>query len=214
MSSTQANPLIGLMKGLQEIRAPIRFSYGLSHVIKIVSGGRFEGGEGSLALQNTSQRQGYDLHRSHMKSYHSPLSSKMAVSIHSVLLLLLLLGSTNTAKLTNQDREVNKQTEKQVNEEFEEETSNGLNINNLLSIDIDLDKMAAGAEDFVRRFGVDENTLSDVKKYLQGNEMIASTAKSARQSLSKGKDMLRKVSLNWIITIPSFISYITKSFRG
>ena len=138
----------------------------------------------------------------------------MAVSIHSVLLLLLLLGSTNTAKLTNQDREVNKQTEKQVNEEFKEETSNGLNINNLLSIDIDLDKMAAGAEDFVWRFGVDENTLSDVKKYLQGNEMITSTAKSARQSLSKGKDMLRKVSLNWIITIPSFISYITKSFRG
>ena len=120
----------------------------------------------------------------------------MAGRIHLVF-LLLLLGSINAAKLTNQGKEVNKQTDKQVDEEIENQTkeqvSNGLNFNSLLSIDIDLDKMAAGAEDFVRRFGVDENTLSDVKKYLHGNQMIASTAKSARDSLSKGKDMLRKV---------------------
>ena len=122
----------------------------------------------------------------------------MAGRIHLVF-LLLLLGSINAAKLTNQGKEVNKQTDKQVDEEIENQTkeqvSDGLNFNSLLSIDIDLDKMAAGAEDFVRRFGVDENTLSDVKKYLHGNQMIASTAKSARDSLSKGKDMLRKVSL-------------------
>ena len=120
----------------------------------------------------------------------------MAGRIHLVF-LLLLLGSINAAKLTNQGKEVNKQTDKQVDEEIENQTkeqvSNGLNFNSLLSIDIDLDNMAAGAEDFVRRFGVDENTLSDVKKYLHGNQMIASTAKSARDSLSKGKDMLRKV---------------------
>ena len=120
----------------------------------------------------------------------------MAGRIHLVF-LLLLLGSINAAKLTNQGKEVNKQTDKQVDEEIENQTkeqvSDGLNFNSLLSIDIDLDKMAAGAEDFVRRFGVDENTLSDVKKYLHGNQMIASTAKSARDSLSKGKDMLRKV---------------------
>ena len=123
----------------------------------------------------------------------------MASRIHLVFLLLLLLGSINAAKLTNQGKEVNRQTDKQVDEEIENQTeeqvSDGLNFNSLLSIDIDLDKMAAGAEDFVRRFGVDENTLSDVKKYLHGNQMIASTAKSARDSLSKGKDMLRKVSL-------------------
>ena len=118
------------------------------------------------------------------------------ISIHLVfLLLLLLLGSLNTAKLTRQGKEVKKQTDKQVNEEIKNQT-NGLNFNSLLSsIDIDLDAMAAEAEDFVRRFGVDENTLTDVKKYLHGNQMIASTAKSARDSLSKGKDMLRKVSL-------------------
>ena len=40
---------------------------------------------------------------------------------------------------------------------------------------------------------MDENTLSDVKKYLEGNKMIASSAKSTRNSLSKGKQMLREV---------------------
>ena len=118
----------------------------------------------------------------------------MAGSIHLVL-LLLLLGSTNTAKLSE---EVNKQTDEEVKEEIENETkeqvSDGLNLNSLLSIDIDLDKMVARAEDVVRRFGVDENTLRDVKKYLHGNERIASSAKSARLSLSKGKQMLREVS--------------------
>ena len=81
------------------------------------------------------------------------LSSKMASSIY---LVLLLLGSTNTAKLTNLDEEeVNKQTDKVINEEIkkQEKVSNGLNLNSLLSfVDIDLDKMAAGAEDVVRRF--------------------------------------------------------------
>ena len=117
----------------------------------------------------------------------------MAGSIHHVfLLLLLLLGSITAAKLTSQ---VNKQTDKQVDEEIKNQT-NGLTFNSLLSsIDIDFDAMAAEAEDFVRRFGVDENTLTDVKKYLHGNQMISSSAKSARDSLSKGKDMLRKVSL-------------------
>ena len=120
----------------------------------------------------------------------------MADSIHLVL-LLLLLESTNTAKLTNLYEEVNKQTDKEVNGEIKkerkEQVSNGLNLNSLLSLDIDLDKMVAGAEDVVRRFGVDENTLHDVKKYLHGNEMIASRATSARRSLSKGREMLREV---------------------
>ena len=40
---------------------------------------------------------------------------------------------------------------------------------------------------------MDENTLSDVKKYVEGNKMIASSAKKARNSLSKGKQMLREV---------------------
>ena len=72
----------------------------------------------------------------------------------SIYLVLFLLGSTNTAKLTNIDEEeVNKQTE--INEAIkkQEKVSNGLNLNSLLSFaDIDLDNMAAGAEDFVRRF--------------------------------------------------------------
>ena len=118
----------------------------------------------------------------------------MAGRIHLVF-LLLLLGIVNAAKLTSQGKEVKKQVDEEIENQTKEQVSNGLNFNSLLSIDIDLDKMAAGAEDFVRRFGVDENTLSDVKKYLHGNQMIASTAKSARDSLSKGKDMLRKVSL-------------------
>ena len=53
--------------------------------------------------------------------------------------------------------------------------------------------MALEAEDFVRKFGVDETTLKDVKSYLNQNEMIANTARSAKNSLSKGKEMLRKV---------------------
>ena len=101
------------------------------------------------------------------------------------LLVLIVLGSTQTAKITNHDEEVAKKTEKQLDL--------GLDLDSLLSLDLDLDRMALEAEDFVRKFGVDENTLKDVKSYLNQNEMIANTARSAKNSLSKGKEMLRKV---------------------
>ena len=124
----------------------------------------------------------------------------MAVSSIHLIFLFLLLGKTHTAKLPNRE----KQTDELVYEEVKkEQANNGINISSILpGIDIDLDKMAAEAEEFVRRFGVDENTLSDVKKYLHQNEIIASTAESARDSLSKGKDMLRQVSS---ITTPFLI---------
>ena len=101
------------------------------------------------------------------------------------LLVLIVLGSTQTAKITNHDGEVVKKAEKQLDL--------GLDLESLLSLDLDLDRMALEAEDFVRKFGVDENTLKDVKSYLNQNEMIANTARSAKNSLSKGKEMLRKV---------------------
>ena len=101
------------------------------------------------------------------------------------LLVLIVLGSTQTAKITNHDEEVVKKTEKQLDL--------GLDLDSLLSLDLDLDRMALEAEDFVRKFGVDENTLRDVKSYLNQNEMIANTARSAKNSLSKGKEMPRKV---------------------
>ena len=124
----------------------------------------------------------------------------MAVSSIHLVFLFLLLGKTHTAKLPNRE----KQTDELVYEEVKkEQANNGINISSILpGMDIDLDKMAAEAEEFVRRFGVDENTLSDVKKYLHQNEIIASTAESARDSLSKGKDMLRQVSS---ITTPFLI---------
>ena len=124
----------------------------------------------------------------------------MAVSSIHLVFLFLLLGKTLTAKLPNRE----KQTDELVYEEVKkEQANNGINISSILpGIDINLDKMAAEAEEFVRRFGVDENTLSDVKKYLHQNEIIASTAESARDSLSKGKDMLRQVSS---ITTPFLI---------
>ena len=101
------------------------------------------------------------------------------------LLVLIVLGSTQTAKITNHDGEVVKKAEKQLDL--------GLDLESLLSLDLDLDRMALEAEDIVRKFGVDENTLKDVKSYLNQNEMIANTARSAKNSLSKGKEMLRKV---------------------
>ena len=101
------------------------------------------------------------------------------------LLVLIVLGSTQTAKITNHDEEVVKKADEQVDL--------GLDLDRLLSLDLDLDRMALEAEDFVRKFGVDENTLKDVKSYLNQNEMIANTARSAKNSLSKGKEMLRKV---------------------
>ena len=101
------------------------------------------------------------------------------------LLVLIVLGSTQTAKITNHDEEVVKKAEKQLDL--------GLDLESLLSLDLDLDRMALEAEDFVRKFGVDETTLKDVKSYLNQNEMIANTARSAKNSLSKGKEMLRKV---------------------
>ena len=101
------------------------------------------------------------------------------------LLVLIVLGSTQTAKITNHDGRVVKKAEKQLDL--------GLDLDSLLSLDLDLDRMALEAEDFVRKFGVDENTLKDVKSYLNQNEMIANTARSAKNSLSKGKEMLRKV---------------------
>ena len=126
----------------------------------------------------------------------------MAVSSIHLVFLFLLLGKTHTAKLPNRE----KQTDELVYEEVKkEQANNGINISSILpGIDIDLDKMAAEAEEFVRRFGVDENTLSDVKKYLHQNEIIASTAESARDSLSKGKDMLRQVSS---VTTPFLIHH-------
>ena len=99
----------------------------------------------------------------------------------SPLLVLIVLGSTQTAKITNHDGEVVKKLDL------------GLDLESILSLDLDLDRMALEAEDFVRKFGVDENTLRDVKSYLNQNEMIANTARSAKNSLSKGKEMLRKV---------------------
>ena len=101
------------------------------------------------------------------------------------LLVLIVLGSTQTAKITNHDEEVVKKADEQLDL--------GLDLDSLLSLDLDLDRMALEAEDFVRKFGVDENTLKDVKSYLNQNEMIANTARSAKNSLSKGKEMLRKV---------------------
>ena len=101
------------------------------------------------------------------------------------LLVLIVLGSTQTAKITNHDGEVVKKAEKQLDL--------GLDLESLLSLDLDLDRMALEAEDIVRKFGVDETTLKDVKSYLNQNEMIANTARSAKNSLSKGKEMLRKV---------------------
>ena len=101
------------------------------------------------------------------------------------LLVLIVLGSTQTAKITNHDEEVVKKADEQLDL--------GLDLESLLSLDLDLDRMALEAEDFVRKFGVDENTLKDVKSYLNQNEMIANTARSAKNSLSKGKEMLRKV---------------------
>ena len=103
----------------------------------------------------------------------------------SPLLVLIVLGSTQTAKITNHDGEVVKKSENQLDL--------GLELDSLLSLDLDLDRMALEAEDFVRKFGVDETTLKDVKSYLNQNEMIANTARSAKNSLSKGKEMLRKV---------------------
>ena len=101
------------------------------------------------------------------------------------LLVLIVLGSTQTAKITKHEEEVVKKAEKQLDL--------GLDLESLLSLDLDLDRMALEAEDFVRKFGVDETTLKDVKSYLNQNEMIANTARSAKNSLSKGKEMLRKV---------------------
>ena len=101
------------------------------------------------------------------------------------LLVLIVLGSTQTAKITNHDEEVVKKADEQLDL--------GLDLDSLLSLDLDLDRMALEAEDFVRKFGVDETTLKDVKSYLNQNEMIANTARSAKNSLSKGKEMLRKV---------------------
>ena len=101
------------------------------------------------------------------------------------LLVLIVLGSTQTAKITNHDGEVVKKADEQLDL--------GLDLESLLSLDLDLDRMALEAEDFVRKFGVDENTLKDVKSYLNQNEMIANKARSAENSLSKGKEMLRKV---------------------
>ena len=101
------------------------------------------------------------------------------------LLVLIVLGSTQTAKITNHDGEVVKKADEQLDL--------GLDLDSLLSLDLDLDRMALEAEDFVRKFGVDETTLKDVKSYLNQNEMIANTARSAKNSLSKGKEMLRKV---------------------
>ena len=101
------------------------------------------------------------------------------------LLVLIVLGSTQTAKITNHDGEVVKKADEQLDL--------GLDLESILSLDLDLDRMALEAEDFVRKFGVDENTLKDVKSYLNQNEMIANTARSAKNSLSKGKEMLRKV---------------------
>ena len=103
------------------------------------------------------------------------------------LLVLIVLGSTQTAKITNHDEEVVKKADEQLDL--------GLDLESLLSLDLDLDRMALEAEDFVRKFGVDETTLKDVKSYLNQNEMIANTARSAENSLSKGKEMLRKVLL-------------------
>ena len=107
------------------------------------------------------------------------------------LLVLIVLGSTQTAKITNHDEEVTKKAEKQLD--------HGLDLESLLSLDLDLDRMALEAEDFVRKFGVDETTLKDVKSYLNQNEMIANTARSAKNSLSKGKEMLRKVFNTFLI---------------
>ena len=101
------------------------------------------------------------------------------------LLVLIVLGSTQTAKITKHEEEVVKKADEQLDL--------GLDLDSLLSLDLDLDRMALEAEDFVRKFGVDENTLKDVKSYLNQNEMIANTARSAKNSLSKGKEMLRKV---------------------
>ena len=101
------------------------------------------------------------------------------------LLVLIVLGSTQTAKITNHEEEVVKKADEQLDL--------GLDLESILSLDLDLDRMALEAEDFVRKFGVDENTLRDVKSYLNQNEMIANTARSAKNSLSKGKEMLRKV---------------------
>ena len=105
----------------------------------------------------------------------------------SPLLVLIVLGSTQTAKITNHEEEVVKKADEQLDL--------GLDLDSLLSLDLDLDRMALEAEDFVRKFGVDETTLKDVKSYLNQNEMIANTARSAKNSLSKGKEMLRKVLL-------------------
>ena len=101
------------------------------------------------------------------------------------LLVLIVLGSTQTAKITKHEEEVVKKADEQLDL--------GLDLDSLLSLDLDLDRMALEAEDFVRKFGVDETTLKDVKSYLNQNEMIANTARSAKNSLSKGKEMLRKV---------------------
>ena len=57
----------------------------------------------------------------------------------SPLLVLIVLGSTQTAKITNHDEEVVKKADEQLDL--------GLDLDSLLSLDLDLDRMALEAED-------------------------------------------------------------------